>query len=142
SSGMAAYSLIEAFLLRNRLTPGDTVLLAPYIYFEVAEQLASIRGLRVIHGNSFASASLAAEAAHQGAAVVCADALANNLDQRMVDVRDLLFRIESSSKRPTLVVDGSMLPADFSSALSDFSRPEQILYYESCSKYLQYGQDT
>jgi threonine dehydratase len=141
SSGMAAYNLIEAFLLRHRMAPCDTVLLAPYIYFEAAEQLASLKGLRLVSATSYASAELAEQAARAGASVVFADPLANNLNQRLIDVWDLLFRLGHASGNPTLVVDGSMLPAAFISGLADFHRPSQVLYYESCSKYLQYGHD-
>ena len=46
SSGQAAYQLIESFLLRHVLAPGDTVLYAPYVYFEAREQLSSLPFLR------------------------------------------------------------------------------------------------
>lgn len=141
SSGMAAYSLIEAFLLRHRLLQNAAVLLSPYIYFEAAEQLTSLKGLRVVNSTSYASHELAEQATLLDAAVIFADPLANHTAQRMVDVWDLLSRIDSTNSDTTLVVDGSMLPAAFASALCNFRRSDQILYYESCSKYLQYGQD-
>jgi hypothetical protein len=43
SSGMSAYSLVESFLLRHRLPSTGRMLLAPYIYFEAAEQLESLQ---------------------------------------------------------------------------------------------------
>lgn len=141
SSGMAAYNLIEAFLLRHRIAPGDTVLLAPYIYFEAAEQLVSLKGIRMVSGRSYESAEIAEQASCIDASVVFADPLANNMNQRLIDVGDLLFRLSRSGGNATLVVDGSMLPAAFSTALGDFHRPSQVLYYESCSKYLQLGHD-
>ena len=47
SSGMAAYALIENFLLRDVLNPGDRVLLHPGVYFETQQQVRALKFLEV-----------------------------------------------------------------------------------------------
>lgn len=49
SSGVAAYTLIEAVLLRHRLCPGDAVLIAPTVHFEQVEQLTALPYFHTVH---------------------------------------------------------------------------------------------
>jgi threonine dehydratase/cystathionine beta-lyase/cystathionine gamma-synthase len=142
SSGMAAYSLLESYLLRFRLRPDDTVLLAPYIYFEAAEQLVALPFLRFVRASGYHVEDLVAAVARHRPRCLFVDPLANTAQQQMVDIPELLRRLRATvTERLTVVIDGTMvacgLPAE---ALSSDERVE-VLYYESCSKYLQLGLD-
>lgn len=142
SSGMAAYTLIEAFLLRHRLRAGDTVLLAPYVYFEAAEQICSLPSMRVVTASSYSVDGLVEAVLRERPRCVFVDPIANTAEQRMVDLPGLVSALTSVvTDRITLIVDGTMAPAALSSTLLASRAPVEVLYYESCSKYLQLGMD-
>ncbi|HEU4410560.1 MAG TPA: pyridoxal-phosphate dependent enzyme [Polyangiaceae bacterium] len=143
SSGMAAYALIEAYLLRAALRPGDAVLLSPYIYFEAQEQLTSLPGVTLIQSDTYDVDDLLALTAERSPRVIFLDPLANDAGLRMIDVEGFLRRLSAASPKPCwVVVDGTML----SGALDPFvavppESPLTVLYWESGSKYLQLGLD-
>lgn len=142
SSGMAAYALIEAFLLRERLLPGSTVLLAPYIYFEAAEQLHSLPSVRCVTASSYAVPDLLEEVRRHRPRCVFADPIANTAEQRLIDITALVRGLERIAEDPvTLVVDGTMVSGALPADLLSPSGQVEVLYYESCSKYLQLGMD-
>ncbi|WP_194838860.1 pyridoxal-phosphate dependent enzyme [Nocardia sp. XZ_19_369] len=142
SSGMAAYALIEAFLLRYRLRAGDTVLLAPYVYFETVEQICSLPSVRTVTALSYSVEGLVDTVLRERPRCVFVDPIANTAEQRMVDLPSLVRTLEAVVTDPiTLVVDGTMAPAALSCTLLDAQEPVEVLYYESCSKYLQLGMD-
>ncbi|WP_437762652.1 pyridoxal-phosphate dependent enzyme [Sorangium sp. So ce281] len=142
SSGMAAYMLIESFLLRERLAPGATVLLAPYIYFEASEQLTSLRSVRCVWAKEYEVASMLALVAEHRPSVVFLDSLANTATQRMIDLPAFVAGLRRQKLGPmTLVIDGTMISGGVSLEVIRGGDGVEVLYYESCSKYLQLGLD-
>jgi len=143
SSGQAAYQLIETFLLRDVLKPGDRVLYAPYIYFEVAEQMRSIPYLCHVKCSSYAVDDIVAAAEECDAKVLFLDPLANVVGMPTIDLRGLAAGLTHRHwSNRWLVIDGTMVsggvnPFEWFSA---HNHP-RILYYESASKYLQIGLD-
>ncbi|CCH71004.1 putative Pyridoxal-phosphate dependent enzyme [Phycicoccus elongatus Lp2] len=142
SSGMAAYSLIESFLLRERLRPGDTVLLAPYIYFEAAEQVTSLCSVRCVRADGYGVEEILASVRRHRPRCIFIDPVANTAYQQMVDIPAVLARLrEEAGERMTVVIDGTMLSAAMPPAALTSDDRLEVLYYESCSKYLQLGLD-
>lgn len=143
SSGMAAYSLIESYLIRDRLAAGSTVLTAPYIYFEASEQLLSLPHLRFVRAADYSTRALLDAAREHRPELILLDPVANTPDQRMTDVGAVLaaLRTMDLGHPVTVVVDGTVVsgavPGDW--LVSDDR--VQVIYYESCSKYLQLGLD-
>lgn len=142
SSGMAAYSLVEAFLIRYVITPISTVLVTPYIYFEAKEQLESLKMLKLLTAESFSAEILINHLKNNNTInVIFADPLANLVDQPMTNIYQLIESIgQLEDKRPIiLVIDGTMLSGAMFPRLFDLPENLEIIYYESCSKYLQLG---
>lgn len=142
SSGMTAYALIEAYLLREVLRPKDCILLHPSVYFETRRQLVSLSQFasRTAAGGSRAD-MLAAIAACQPR-VVFVDPLSNSADFRAIDMLRLLEQADRVCRDETwFVVDSTLLSGGF----NPFSGPQRqrvrVLYYESGCKYLQFGMD-
>lgn len=142
SSGMAAYTWIEAFLLRDRLRSGDTMLLAPYIYFETAQQLSALPEVRAERASGYSVEEIIADVVRLRPKVIFVDPLANNVRQRMLDLPELFRRLrEVVTERCTVVVDGTMIGASLQPELFASDDRVEVLYYESCTKYLQLGMD-
>jgi threonine dehydratase len=143
SSGMAAYALIEAFVLRERLTPDDVVLMAPYVYFEASEQLLSLPWLKVVPTGSYDTRAIADLVEEHAARALFVDPITNTVDQRVIDIPGLVEELRRRRLGPvTVVVDGTMISGaiDVASLVGDGA--VEVIYYESCSKYLQLGMDT
>lgn len=144
SSGMAAYQLAEAFLLRYVLQPGDAVVCPPYIYFEAREQLTSLPFLQHVQAPSFEPRDLVHAAESRDARVIFVDPVANVAGLPTVDLRELakLITDRPGWSERWLVIDGTMISGGV--AVFDIfpigSGP-QVLYYESASKYAQLGLD-
>lgn len=142
SSGMGAYNLIEAYLLRDRLVPGDKVLVVPYIYFEVTEQLKELNSIERIVAPDFKVETLLDYAERHEPAVLFVDPLANNLEQAAVDMEALIAGLRARAKRhTTLVIDGTMVSGTFPAELLLSDEKLEIFYYEGANKYLQQGLD-
>jgi len=142
ASGMSAFSLVEAFLLRDRLTAGDRILVAPYIYYEVTQQLDALPHVRTERASGYAVEDIVDDVVRLRPRVVFVDPLANNVRQRMFDLPELLRRLrEVVTGRITVVVDGTMVAASLPPELLASDARIEILYYESCTKYLQLGMD-
>ncbi|SDH50206.1 Cystathionine beta-lyase/cystathionine gamma-synthase [Actinokineospora alba] len=142
SSGMAAFTAIEAFLIRDRLKPGDTVLQAPYTYYEATEQLDGLTFVNLVRSASYSVEDIIAEVVRHQPKVVFADPVANSARQRMVDIPQLLARLRDVvTHRTTVIVDGTMLAAALPADLLRSDDKLEIFYYESCTKYMQLGMD-
>ncbi|WP_410655353.1 PLP-dependent transferase [Amycolatopsis sp. lyj-112] len=142
ASGMAAFTWIEAFLLRDRLRSGDTILLAPYIYFETSQQLNALPEIQAVRASGYLVEEIVADVVRLRPKVVFVDPLANNVRQRMLDLPELFRRLrEVVTERCTVVVDGTMIGASLQTELFASDDQLEILYYESCTKYLQLGLD-
>ncbi len=142
SSGMAAYHLIESFLIRDVLAPGDVVISAPSLYFEVAEQLESLSFLRIIRSESHDASELVRLAEATRAKVIFVDPMANVPGLAVVDFRELARLTRRGWADRWIVADGTMvsggIPIHRWFAGDEHPR---VLYYESASKYLQLGLD-
>lgn len=142
SSGMAAYSLVEAFLIRYVFTPTSTALVTPYIYFEAKEQLESLKMFKLITAENFSAETLLNHLDRDSTIdVVFADPLANLVEQPMTNIYQLIIGIgKLKNRRPVkLIIDGTMLSGAMLPGLFDVPENLEIIYYESCSKYLQIG---
>jgi cystathionine beta-lyase/cystathionine gamma-synthase len=141
SSGMAAYALIETFLLREVLESGDRILLNPLIYFETRHQLQSLGFFDVrIAGGGSRKDTLDAIEKH-GPRVVFVDPLTNSVELRLIDLPRLLDDAEDICERETwFVIDGTLLSGSFD-PFAKTRRRVRVLYYESGCKYLQLGAD-
>lgn len=142
SSGMAAYSLIETFLLRFVLTPKSTILMTPYIYFEAKEQLEGLKMFKIKQTCDFCADSILDSLEKDDTInVVFADPLANLVNQPMTDIIHLIKGIKNlKNQRPIkLVIDGTMLSGALLPSILEHQYNLEVLYYESCSKYLQVG---
>ena len=142
SSGMAAYSLVEAFLIRYVCVPTSTILVTPYIYFEAKEQLESLKMFKLITARNFSAETLLNHLDNDSSIdVVFADPLANLVEQPMTNIYQLIAGIgKLKDKRPLkLIIDGTMLSGAMVSSFMVIPENLEIIYYESCSKYLQIG---
>jgi threonine dehydratase len=136
ASGMAAFALAATTIMSAG--PFESALTAPYLYFEGMEMLQYWLGGKVTVAESYDADSIAAQAG--GVDTVFADPLSNHPDQRMIDVELLARRLASEPVPPWLVVDGTMLPVATARPVIT-AMPDKAIYYESCSKYLQFGLD-
>jgi len=142
SSGMAAYSLIENFLLREVLGPGDRVLVHPSIYFETQEQLRALRFLDIRTAPGTSREALLAAVALQQPKLVFVDPLTNSAELHVIDIPRLLSDAARVCTRETwFVVDGTLLSGGFDPFAPPRSPNVRVLYYESGCKYLQFGMD-
>lgn len=142
SSGMASYTLIEAFLLRHRLQPGDKVLLGPYIYFEASQQIETLTSVQCVRCRSYEVADMLRYVDEHRPRVIFIDLLTNTVDQRCFDLTGFLRQLRARKLgSTTVVIDGTMLPCCLGSDELRSDEHVEIIYYESCSKYLQLGMD-
>lgn len=142
SSGIAAYTLIEAVLLRHRLRPGDTVLVAPTVHCETVEQLLSLRYFDIRRATGHGVADLLDDVRRLRPRCVFADPLANNARQRMIDIPELVRRLPSVTTGPTtVVIDGTMVSSGTPAIAAPAHPSVEVIQYESGSKHLQLGLD-
>jgi len=142
SSGMAAYGLIESFLLREVLAPGDRVLVHPSIYFETQEQLRALRFLDIRIAPGTDREALLAAIALQQPKLVFVDPLTNSAELHLIDLPRLLEDAARVCRGETwFVVDGTLLSGGFNAFAVPRSPKIRVLYYESGCKYLQFGMD-
>jgi cystathionine gamma-synthase len=142
SSGMAAYALIENFLLRDVAAPGDRVLLHPGVYFETQLQLKSLKCLEITTARGGARTDMLQAIAALQPKIVFVDPLTNSIDFRAIDMVRLLDEADRLCEGETwFVVDGTLLSGAFDPFAARHRRHVRILYYESGCKYLQFGMD-
>ncbi|EHA45763.1 pyridoxal-5'-phosphate-dependent protein beta subunit [Pyricularia oryzae 70-15] len=143
SSGMAAYQVVQHFLLQSIGDKGNFVL-PPYVYFEGMEQLQAFDFVTVTHAPTFDAQDIIATAEAVDAKVVFLDAVANVVDLPATDVRDFCRTV---AHRPgwgdrIVVMDGTT--ASGAMPVFDWMQGRHaptLLYFESASKYLQFGMD-
>lgn len=141
NSGMAAYSLVEGYLIRHVLKPGHKVSMSPYIYFESDEQLKGFDWLKIEQTSSYNTDEFIEHIQKTKPDAVFADPLANTTEQRMMDIPKVLGAFSDKQDSPYFVIDGSMTPCAMSDSIRKFIPSSKIFYIESCSKYLQFGMD-
>jgi cystathionine gamma-synthase len=140
TSGAAAYSLVEGFLLRERLLPGDTILLTPTVHPDVRGQVGALPfvGVRMAGGHS--TAELVADVLRYRPGCVFADPVGSTSAQRVIDVPGLLDGLRSKvTQRTTVVVDGTSVSGVLPALLNNDDNIE-VLYYER-GPALQLGLD-
>ncbi|MBK5353009.1 PLP-dependent transferase [Pseudomonas sp. TH41] len=143
SSGQAAYTIIESFLLGSVVQEGTRVVTSPYIYFEAFEQLERLKNIELIRSNSWNVDDLIELVGSTDATIIFIDPLANNETLNILDLRELAGKLEPHDwSNKWLVIDGTMVSGgiDVFSMFSAANHPS-VLYYESGSKYLQFGLD-
>lgn len=142
SSGMTAYALIEAYLLREVLMPEDRILLHPSVYFETRQQLVTLTQFSsCTAAGPSREAILAAISACQPR-VVFVDPLSNAADFRAIDMMRLLREADQICRQETwFVVDSTLLSGGFDPFAESRRQQVRVLYYESGCKYLQFGMD-
>jgi len=142
SSGMAAFSLIENFLLRDVVRPHDRLLLHPGIYFETRQQLQSLPFLKVHTVRGGGRADMIRSIAEIRPRVVFVDPLTNSMDYRALDMVQLLDEADHVCESETwFVIDGTLLSGGCNPFAARHRRNVRVLYYESGCKYLQFGMD-
>ena len=142
SSGMTAYALIEAYLLREVLQPQDRILLHPSVYFETRQQLVSLRHVISCTAAGGGRSDMLAAIATVKPRVVFVDPLSNAADFRVIDMLRLLDQADQMCQHQTwFVVDSTLLSGGFDPFAGPRRRNVRVLYYESGCKYLQFGMD-
>ncbi|WP_416195031.1 pyridoxal-phosphate dependent enzyme [Pseudomonas sp. MH10] len=143
SSGQAAYTVIESFLLGNVLVPGASIVTSPYIYFEALEQLERLKHIELTRSKTWDLDSLIDLVNAKDATVIFLDALANLGEMNVLDLSGLARKLEAQSWGDKwLVIDGTMVSGGVDVfALFCAENHPTVLYYESGSKYLQFGMD-
>lgn len=142
SSGMSAYQLVESYLARNVLSPGDQVLIVGSIYFETKAQLTSLPGFNFAQvGTGIPDIQKSISLAKPK--VIFVEPMNNDFELRMVDIPKLIEYLNSleSQEDLYLVIDGTMIP-DGINPFKYIKNPHiKVIYYSSCGKYLQGGLD-
>lgn len=134
STGAAASSLVEGFLLRERLRPGDTVLLTPHVAPAAAAQWRSLPFVHAVTVDATDVADVLAAIERHRPRCVFTGPLGITAEQRMTDLPALLAGID---EHVTVVVDGTPLSAALPSLLPT---GDQVLYLER-GPALQLGVD-
>src|SRR5208282_1334023 len=142
SSGMTAYALIEAYLLREVLKRRDRVLLHPSVYFETRQQIESLPQFSSCTATGSSRTDMLAAIAACDPRVVFVDPLSNSADFRAIDMMRLLHQADQICQRETwFVVDSTLLSGGFDPFVGPRRERVRVLYYESGCKYLQFGMD-
>ncbi|KAF2035279.1 hypothetical protein EK21DRAFT_97018 [Setomelanomma holmii] len=87
SSGVAAFTVLNQFLLSQVLHAGDTIVIAPYLYFECFDHLRRISHVRVINSDTFDAEDIIATAEKNNAKAIYLDPMANTLGLDTTDIR-------------------------------------------------------
>src|SRR3989338_1687261 len=143
SSGMAAYNLIENYLLRYVLKPGDTIYLPHYIYFETYEQISRLPMVKIEKSNTYDASQISEFILKNKPRVVFLDPITNTAELRMINIEMVIEQLEihGLEEEIHIIIDGSMMAGELLSFVRLKNEKVKILYYESCSKYLQLGLD-
>lgn len=143
SSGMAAYQLLEGYVLRAVLKPGDTIARCPYVYFEADEQLVDLEFFDHVYSKTYEASDIVATVEEADARLLFVDPIANVPGLPTVDLRALAAAIGARDwSQRWIVIDGSLLSGGMN-PFKVFNAPNhpKVLYYESASKYIQFGLD-
>lgn len=144
SSGVAAFTVIQQFLMSKVLRAGDTIVTSPYLYFECFEHLRQVSHVKVVASSTFDAEDIIATAERHNAKAIYLDPMANTIGLETTDIRrfaQLLEDREGWADR-YLVIDGTLISGGM--AVYDwFDKPghPKVLYYESAHKYIQMGMD-
>jgi cystathionine gamma-synthase len=141
ASGMAAYTLVEAFLLRERLRPGDTVLRTRHLDARIGAQLDSLPFVNVVQVDGHSAEDLIAAVRQHRPRCLFADPVADTAGQRMTDIPRLLDLLPAAvTELTTVVIDGTLVSGALPDLLPAADDRVEVLYYERSSA-LQLGID-
>ncbi len=143
SSGMAAYNLIEGYLIRYVLKPNDVVLIPHYIYFETDEQISKIFSLNIVRADTHNTDEIIELIIKNKPKIVFLDQLTNTVELRITDVEGIIKRVAEKKLNEDIyfIIDGSMISGKINPSTISNNSHVKVLYYDSCSKYLQLGLD-
>lgn len=144
SSGMAAYNVIETYLQRYVLKSGDTVLIPHYIYFETDEQISKLPNINIQRADTHDVVEICKLIKEKRPRVVFLDPLTNTVELRMTDIEAVIKKTtkEKFDDDIYFVIDGTMMSGKIDPFSGGNDNPHvKVLYYDSCSKYLQLGLD-
>ncbi|KFH48652.1 hypothetical protein ACRE_003470 [Hapsidospora chrysogenum ATCC 11550] len=144
SSGVAAFTVLQQFVMSKVVTAGDTIVISPYLYFECFDHLRLLNHVKVVNADSFAAEDIIAAAEKHNAKAIYLDPMANTLGLETTDVRrfsQLVHGREGWSDR-FIIIDGTLVSGGMP-VYDWFDGPRQptVLYYESAHKYIQMGMD-
>ena len=143
SSGQAAYTVAESFLIRNVLSKEPTVVSCPYIYFENLEQIQELKNINFIISESWDIEEIINLVEKENAEALFIDPLANLGTLHITDFVKFSELLEGHDwSKKWLIVDGTMVSGGIN-LFEIFNKQNHphILYLESGSKYLQFGLD-
>ncbi len=143
SSGQAAYTVVESFLIRNVLSDKPNIVSCPYIYFENLEQIQALKNVNFIISDSWKVEDLIELVENNSAEALFIDPLANLGTLHVTDFKRFAELLEGHDwSKKWIVVDGTMVSGGLN-LFEIFNKPNHphILYFESGSKYLQLGLD-
>ncbi|KAH9904500.1 pyridoxal phosphate-dependent transferase [Xylariomycetidae sp. FL2044] len=144
SSGVAAFTVLQQFVMSKVVTAGDTIVISPYLYFECFDHLRLLNHVKVVNAESFSAEDIIAAAEKHNAKAIYLDPMANTLGLETTDIRrfsQIVSQREGWSDR-FLIIDGTLVSGGM--AVYDwFDGPQypKVLYYESAHKYIQMGMD-
>lgn len=144
SSGVAAFTVLQQFLMSKSLNVGDTIVISPYLYFECFELIRQVNHVKFINSETFDAEDIILTAEKHNAKAVYLDPMANTIGLETTDIRkfaQLLSSRQGWSDRH-LLIDGTLVSGGM--AVYDwFNEPchPKVLYYESAHKYIQMGMD-
>lgn len=144
SSGVAAFTVLQQYVMSEVVSAGDTIVVSPYIYFECFQQLKLLSHVKVVNSETFDAEDIIATAEKHNAKVIYVDPMVNTLGLQTTDLRRFaqLLLGRDGWKDRYLIVDGTLVSGGM--PLYDwFDGPNypKILYYESAHKYIQMGMD-
>lgn len=140
SSWMSSFNLIENYLSKYVLKTWDKILLPHYIYFETEEQVTKMSWVDVLKFSIYDTEGIIKKIKEVNPRVVFLDPMTNNLELHMIDVEEIIKAIsnEKTIWEISVVIDWTMVSGWINPFEFDYNKDKiEILYYESCSKYLQ-----
>lgn len=146
SSAMAAYTLIERYLIQHVLKPGDLILSPPNgIYIEARCELEGLKPLyRVEYLSTYDSKEIVRIIEEKKPKVVFLDAIEAAATMRVIDVEVVIKAIAAKERNEDIffVIDGTLISGELNPFKWINGNPQvHIFYYTSLTKYLQLGFD-
>ncbi|EKE27896.1 MAG: hypothetical protein ACD_3C00135G0004 [uncultured bacterium (gcode 4)] len=138
SSWMAAFNLIENYLVKYVLSPWDTLLVPNYIYFESEEQIKRLYWINFVKWDTYSTNEIISMILSHRPKVVFLDPMTNTLELNMIDIQKIIEQISNKTDyKIHFVVDWTMVSWAINPFNFNIGDNAEIFYYESCSKYLQ-----
>ncbi len=138
SSWMAAFNLIENYLVKYILSQWDTILVPNYIYFESEEQIKKLYWINFVKWDTYDTNEIITLILKNKPKVVFLDPMTNTLELNMIDIKTIIEKISRKiDYKISFVIDWTMVSWAINPFNFNINSNIDIFYYESCSKYLQ-----